>query len=241
MWSHSVISVPHTNPAVPALARPAFRRPVPWGRVGGFALAVVVGMQLGPIAIPLGKTVDRTRWADWLDLTVPYLVLGLAAWVLSGVTARRSSWIVLAAGGVVFTQGHGLHLSANSVGNVAPGPTEHLWDEVVGHYIWYAGLALVIFALARELSPRALPTGRVLAVAYLGAAALGITIFDNLDEGGTVAAGAVMVAAFVGYGWRFRRTSGRLLLVAYGLSALVLIGWGIYWGGWPQFSQLGWI
>jgi hypothetical protein len=236
MRPHSVITLTTAtstdNPALP---------PAPWGRIGGFVLAVVVGMQIGPIAIPLGHTVDRTRWADWLDLTVPYLVLGLAAGALSGLAARRSSWVVLAVGAVIFTQGHGLHLSANSVGNVAPGQTEHLWDEIVGHYIWYTGLALVIFSVARELAPRPLPAGRGLALAYAGAVALGVTIFDNLDEGGTVAAGAVMVAAFLGYGWQFRSTSGRLLLVAYGVTAVALIGWGIYWGGWPQFSQLGWI
>jgi hypothetical protein len=229
------------------LSRPALTadtpslRPVPWGRVGWFVLAVVIGMQIGPIAIPLGRTVDHTRYADFLDLLTPYAVLGTAAWVLAGLSARRSSWVVLAVGGVVFTQGHGLHLSANSVGNVVPGQTEHLWDEVIGHYVWYTGLALVVFALARELAPRALPTGRSLALAYLGAVGLGITIFDNLDEGGTVAAGSVMVAAFVWYGLRFRHTSGRLLAVAYGLTALILLGWGLYWGGWPQFSQLGWI
>ncbi|MDX6228255.1 MAG: hypothetical protein QOI76_1645 [Frankiales bacterium] len=240
MRSRSVISLPRTSSAA-LPERPKVLRPAPWGRVGWFVLAVVLGMQIGPIAVPLGHTVDRTRWADWIDLAVPYFVLGLAAWVLSGLTARRSSWVLLAAGGVVFTQGHGLHLSANSVGNVVPGPTEHLWDEIVGHYLWYAGLALVIFAIARELAPRALPTGRSLALAYLGAVALGVTIFDNLDEGGTVLAGSFMVAAFVAYGWRFRATSGRLLFVAYGLTGLALVGWGLYWGGWPQFSQLGWI
>ena len=232
----------HTLPR-PALTldKPSLLRPAPWGRVFWFVLAVVIGMQIGPIAIPLGRTIDHTRYADFLDLLTPYAVLGTAAWVLAGLAARRTSWFVLAVGGVVFTQGHGLHLSANSVGNVVPGQTEHLWDEIIGHYVWYTGLALVIFALARELAPRALPTGRSLGLAYFGAVALGVTIFDNLDEGGTVAAGSVMVAAFIAYGWRFRRTSGRLLVVAYGLTALGLIGWGLYWGGWPQFSQLGWI
>ena len=135
MRSQPVISLSRTSP-VGLADRPDVLRPVPWGRVGWLVLAIVVGMQIGPIAIPLGHTVDGTRWADWLDLTTPYFVLGLAAWALSGVAARRSSWVILAVGGVIFTQGHGLHLSANSVGNVVPGRTEHLWDEIVGHYIW---------------------------------------------------------------------------------------------------------
>src|SRR4051794_5623826 len=235
MRPHPVISLPRTTAAIGSGAAQS----TPWGRAGWFVLAVIVGMQIGPIAIPLGHTVDRTRWADWLDLAVPYLVIGLAAWTLQGLAARRSTWIVLAAGGVMFTQGHGLHLAANSVGNVAPSPTEHLWDEVVGHYIWYAGLALIIFALARELAPRALPDKP--ALAYLGAVGLGVTLFDNLVEGGVVLAGSFMVAAFLLYAWPYRRSAGILLLISYGLTALGLIGWGIYWGGWPQFSQLGWI
>lgn len=38
-----------------------------------------------------------------------------------------------------------------------------------------------------------------------------------------------------------RRGAGRLLLAAYGLAFVLLAGWGIAWGGFPQFSQLGWI
>src|SRR5438094_2895534 len=120
MRSHSVVA-PTRSVVTPEVDASPVVRPVPWGRVGALVLAIVVGMQIGPIAIPLGHTVDRTRWADWLDLTVPYLVLGLAAWTLQGLVGRRDSWVLLAVGGLVFTQGHALHLAANSVGNVHSG------------------------------------------------------------------------------------------------------------------------
>ena len=29
--------------------------------------------------------------------------------------------------------------------------------------------------------------------------------------------------------------------LAYTLATILLIGWGIYWQGFPQFSDLGWI
>jgi uncharacterized membrane protein YagU involved in acid resistance len=56
--------------------------------------------------------------------------------------ARRRIWLVFGAGSIAYASGHGIHLAANSVANASPGPTAHLWDEVVGHYIWYVGVAL---------------------------------------------------------------------------------------------------
>src|SRR5437762_2153175 len=108
MRSHPVISAHRSVSPSAVEPRPVVVRTVPWNRVGWFVLTVVIGMQIGPIAIPLGHTVDGTRWADWLDLIVPYAVLGLAAWLLQGLAARRDGWFLLAAAGVVFTQGHGL-------------------------------------------------------------------------------------------------------------------------------------
>ena len=55
---------------------------------------------------------------------------------------------------VLYTQGHGIHLAANSVGNVAPGEPAYLWDEHVGHYLWYTGFALLVATLAATLAER---------------------------------------------------------------------------------------
>ncbi len=32
-----------------------------------------------------------------------------------------------------------------------------------------------------------------------------------------------------------------LLVPTYGLALVALAGWGIYWLGFPQFSELGWL
>ena len=86
--------------------------------LGWFALAVIVGMQAGTVFKPLG-TVGETRVADWVDLLTPFAILGCAAMVLVRAEASRGQWVLFGIGGITFTLGHGLHLAANSVSNVA--------------------------------------------------------------------------------------------------------------------------
>ena len=46
---------------------------------------------------------------------------------------------------------------------------------------------------------------------------------------------------FVAWGLRRRDGLAWLLVPAYAVAVVGLVGWGIYWLGWPQFSELGWI
>ena len=50
-----------TRPA-PVTAKPSLLRPVPWGRVGWFVLAVVIGMQIGPMG-PSNRPIAFVRLA----------------------------------------------------------------------------------------------------------------------------------------------------------------------------------
>ena len=117
-------------------------------------------------------------------------------------------WVVFGAGALAYASGHGIHLAANSVGNVDPGPTGHLWDEVVGHYIWFAGVALVVAALAVTMCdrPRAGVIGHVLAIA------VGLTWATNAIGGGTVLFSLVIALAASlsggGTGGPWRASSG---------------------------------
>ncbi len=205
-------------------------------RLLGFALAVIVGHHDGFLLAPLGE-VGPTRWADWIDLALPLAVLGFAGATLLSADVRRPTWIVFALGALLYAQGHGIHLAANSVSNVDLGETAYLWDEVVGHYLWYGGLALVVAAVALELAARPL-TARPWA--YALAALFGITATTNAIEGGTAVLGLVTAAAFTVWGWRRREGLGVALLLAYALSLVLLVAWGIRWRGFPQFSELGW-
>jgi hypothetical protein len=209
----------------------------PNARLAAFALAVGIGHHTGAVSGQFGE-IGSTRVVDWLDLAVPYAVVGLAAAFLVSVRASQRAWVVFAAAAIAYTQGHGIHLSANSIANVDPSSTSHLWDEVVGHYVWYGGLALVVAALALaadELPAARNPFGIALAVLF------GFTVFTNSVEGGTPWLGLATGVAFVIWGLRRRDRLAWLLVPAYAVAVAALAAWGSYWRGWPQFSELGWI
>ena len=216
--------------------------------LGWFALAVIVGMQAGTLFKPLG-TVGQTRVADWVDLLTPFAVLGCAAMVLVAAAASRGQWVLLGVGGVTFTLGHGLHLSANSVSNVADpavvtASIVHLWDEVVSHWIWYTGLFLVMAALAWAVRGRELAVGVVDQVVAL---LMAITVVNTYIEGATPWLGLVFLAAALTAGLRWRPDGvARLLIVIGGAGLVMLVAWGAYWyladgSLFPEFSELGWI
>lgn len=183
---------------------------------------------LGALPDGLGPAPHATRWVDWVDLLTPYAVVGTAlAALASAGTDRRGWWIALLGAGA-YVQGHGIHLAANSIGNErGDDPPVHLWDEVVGHWLWYAGLALLVLSLARAVEVRLTPAGVLLALA------VGATWTTNGLEG-TTAVGSLLVAA--GFtGWGMHRRS-RLLVVAFGTSALLLAAYGVWHGGFPAPS-----
>jgi hypothetical protein len=206
-------------------------------RLAVFAAAVIVTHHVNTALGPIGD-VGTTRWADWVDLLVPYAVLGTAVATLAAADAGRRAWILLAATGILYTQGHGIHLAANSIASFDASDAAHLWDETVGHWLWYGGLAGIVATLAYGL--RDVPSSRsgwALALS-LG---FGVTIFTNSVEGGTAALGLLSGIVFVAWGVRRRGRLPELLVPAYALAFAALVGWGLYWQRFPQFSELGWI
>src|SRR5881409_4313237 len=212
--------------------------------LGWFAVAVIVGHHVGTIFAGLGGAGRGTRWADWVDLLTPYAVVGTALATLLAAGADRRTWLLAAFASIVYVEGHGIHLSANSIGNArGNGQPVHLWDEVIGHYLWYSGWFLLVAALARALLARPRPAGWRWAVL---AGLFGVTTATNTIEGGVPYLGLLAAAAFIAWGWRHRPGSGLLLVTAYGVGFALLAGWGIYWAvaagrSFPQFSELGWI
>ncbi len=213
------------------------------GGVGGWLLLFAIGYSVfhhaGTIFVGLGDVTEtRTRWADWIDLLTPYVVVGAAAGALRAGRATRGGWSLFWFAAVLYTQGHGVHLAANSVGNAAPGEPAHLWDERVGHYLWYVGFYVLVVALAVTLAdqrPRGGVGGHLLAVV------VGFTNFTNSVEGQTVVLGIAAAILFALWGLVTRDSLGRVLLTAYGVSLVLFAGFGIWQGGFPEFSELGWI
>ncbi len=200
-----------------------------------WALAYNVLHHLGAVPEGLGEAGGGTRWVDWVTLLTPYAVVGCALAALRSAGADRLSWAVALIGSLLYVQGHGINLAANSISNArgdeAPA---HLWDEVVGHWLWYAGLALLVVALARAVEVAARPGAVLLAVAT------GLTWTTNALEGTTSVGSLAVAAALAGWGWwRRHEGAGQLLLVSFGTSAVLLMAYGLWHAGFPAPSSLG--
>jgi len=172
---------------------------------------------VGSLPDGLGGAGHGTRVADWLDLAAPFLVLVPALLALVAARPDRATYAVLVVGALLYTQGHGIHLGANSIGNQAPGPTAHFWDETAGHLIWYAGVAVVVVALARTMTGR-----QVRPVAVPLAVLTGVTWASNAVGADLAWAGGVPALAALAYGVR-GRADQRLLVGIAGLAALVFL------------------
>jgi hypothetical protein len=212
------------------------------GAFGGWLVLLALGYGLfhhaGTLLADLGEVGGtHTRWADWVDLATPYVVTGAAAGALRGAHATRGAWTVFWVATVVYVQGQGVHLAANSIGNALGGsePIE-LWDEHVGHYLWYAGFWLIVAVLAATLSERR-PRGGV--GGHLLALVVGFTHFTNSVEGQTAYAGIGVAVLFVLWGLLTREGLGRLLVTAYGASLLLFAAYAVWQGGFPEFSEVG--
>jgi hypothetical protein len=175
----------------------------------------------------------------WIDLATPFFVIGTAAWALRDASMRVIVFALVA--GVLYVDGHGIHLSANDLGH------QHLtghaqdvrffWDERFGHIEWHLGWLGLLAALAlADTRPGGPRQPDLVAVALLG-----WSLFVNTVEGGdwflTVAAAPVFAL------WAVRRRGPTLIAIAAAAAiGASLIGvWALWHGGVPQFSDLGWI
>ncbi len=186
--------------------------------------------------------------ADFVDLVTPFAVVGTAALLLALLRPTPAALALALVAGVLYVDGHGIHLAANSIGHEElTGDAEdvaHFWDETFGHIEWHLGWMLLVAAVAAaeglSRAPRGLrPRSYLLAGATI--AILGFTLFTSTVEGGTwwLAVGAT--AVFVVWA----ALAPRPLLVtcagAFALASLLMAGWAIWQGGMPQFSEVGWL
>jgi len=165
---------------------------------------------------------------------------------LSGITA----FLVFAA---FWAAGQGMHLAANSIGHLLKGMESsdiykltYFYDEVLSHYLWHLGVvglsAIIIFRqwkypFAGEKAPLWLIT--------LAGVIHGFSFFSIVLEGGTAPLGITFSVLVILFGliWGRKRMSQQPLLIfffiSYAIAIILFIGWGIYWRGLPQFSEVG--
>jgi hypothetical protein len=210
----------------------------------------MLSSQFGPY--PLMKL------GDVFDLLTPLILIPLY-WLLYQVGQEKRpdlrkgvAFMVLAA---LWVARQGMHLAANSIGHLLEQMADSdaamltaLYDEVLSHYLWHLGIvglsALLLirqwqnpFASERASSGLLLPAGII----------HGLTFFVVVVEGGTALLGIpfAIIVILVGLVWGRNKLREQPLLlfflVSYIVAMLFFAGWGIYWGGLPEFSALGFI
>jgi hypothetical protein len=201
------------------------------GALLAFALAVAVFHHLPSF---VGETAG-----DWVDLVTPFAVIGASALLL----VRRVPTLALLAalvGGILYVDGHGIHLAANSIGHEDPTgdakDVTHFWDEEWGHFEWHLGLFVLIgsFCLAERARPERVDRWPAVVAALL----LGWTFFTSTVEGGTWWLELAATAVFVPWAVLTRRPLVTVFAAAFGLCALMIGIWAIWHGGVPQFSEV---
>ena len=208
----------------------------------------LLSKQFGPY--PLLKN------GDILDLFTP-LVLIPFYWLLFQIGRdKEPGWgeimvfLILVA---LWIEGQGMHLAANAIGHLTKGmggsdieTLTHFLDEVLSHYLWHVGLvglsALLIYRQWKNpFENERSGTGYVITAGIIH----GFNYFLTIVEAATTPLGVpfavlVVIAALV---WGRKELARQPILtfffVAYLVATLFFLGWGIYWGGLPEFSQVG--
>ena len=218
-------------------------------------LLILLRFRFGPYPL--------VSYQDVFDVLTP-LVLIPVYWLLfrssssqPASLAEDLAFMVLAA---LWAQGQGLHLSANAIDNLIEGLARsrvldimstdvyrltYFFDEGLGHYLWHLGtLGLAALLVYHEWRRPAGVTTTWWAAIVAGLI-YGFCFFCIFLEGQTVVLGLPFAVALVGLTLlRGRaRLSQQPVLAFFFVTCLVAVvlfaGWGAYWHGFPQFSDVG--
>ena len=202
-------------------------------------------------------------YQDAFDVLTPFALMPIY-WLLFKAAVKDNPslaeeivFMLLAA---VWVLGHGMHLSANSIHNLIDALAKrqvidisntdifrltYFYDEHLSHYLWHIGIvglaALLIYREWRD--PAGIATNwRTVMLAGL---IYGFTYFSVFLEGQTMALGlpfALLVILLTLARGRHRLGQQPVLaffFITCVVVVLLLLGWGLYWRGFPQFSDTG--
>ncbi len=193
---------------------------------------------------------------DVLDLLTPLVLIPLY-WLLFQI--RRESqpsqketliFLVLAA---LWVEGQGMHLVGNSIGHLTSAASDsevisltHFYDEILSHYCWHLGVVgLSALLMYRQWQNPFLNQRSPLRLEIGAGIIHGFTYFVDVIESATTALGvpfAMGVVIWAGMRGRKHLRQQPILaffFVAYLVASLFFLGWGLYWGGFPEFSKVG--
>jgi hypothetical protein len=201
---------------------------------------------------------------DLLSFFTPFVVIPIV-WKLHfllrenlpNISQRkiRLVQIILLFSSILYVNGQGMNLSANAVARhlseMKDSPIywlAYFFDETLGHIFWHSGMvgiSIALLLLAANLQS-ALATWQI----FAGALFYSFAYFTDAVEGQTVPLlfpSAVLILGGILYdnkklSRKFSQNPVMLFfLVGYVLAILLFIIWWIWQGGFPQFSELGWI
>lgn len=202
-------------------------------------------------------------YQDAIDNLTP-LILIPVYWLLFRYTTNGTSslaeeiaFVVLAG---FWVEGQGMHLAANSISNLIENLSHsraiditgtdifrltYFYDEMLGHYLRDMGvLGLAALLIYREWRR---PAGLVTTwwAVIPGGVIYGFTYFCLFLEGQTVALGLPFALAVVLFTliWGRKSLAQQPVLAFFFIACLsaflLFAGWGLSWGGFPEFSDVG--
>lgn len=194
-------------------------------------------------------------WGDVVDIFTPFILLPLY-WVL--YLLDRSTKLSVAEGvtfiavAALWAEGQGMHLAANSIGHLVALTEGDLFDltqafdERLSHYLWHFGIiGLSALLVIREWRNPLEQRGLVIWKLVLSGLIYGFTYFLIIIEGDTAPLGvpfALLVTLSLLI-WARKSLAHQPLTAFFFIGSLVAVVlfliWGLYWGGLPEFSEVG--
>jgi hypothetical protein len=210
-------------------------------------------------------------WGDMLDFLTPFVIIPVFCLIFVRVSRMDVSphnpfrlrgglgKFLLVFGSLLYINGHGMHLSSNSVARLLQGSegselfrAVYLFDEIISHLLWHGGTFVIsvgLIILAWGIPMKILSRGNLVLI-IIGACFYGLSFAVNGIEGQTVilnfpAAGIGFFASLFLYLRQKEKEEQNALMIffaaAYFMSIIIFAYWGIIRSGFPQFSELGWI
>ena len=193
---------------------------------------------------------------DVLDLLTPLVLIPLY-WLLFQIHPHRppsqKEMLVFLVFAALWVQGQGMHLVANSIGHLTAADSASevkqltlFYDEILSHYIWHFGLvglsALLIYRQWQNPLTKQSSSWKFEITAGI---IHGFNYFIDIVESATTLLGVPFAVGVVLFTLIWGRQQNRqqpilaFFFVSYSIACLFFLGWGLYWGGLPEFSQVG--
>lgn len=195
-------------------------------------------------------------WGDALDIFTPLILLPLywiLFWYACVETVKLGESLVFVVLAALWAEGQGMHLSANSIGHLLDKAAfgnayllTYFYDEDLSHYLWHLGIfglaVLLIYLDWRSSeSSQKISWGLIIPAGIIH----GLTIFLIVIEAGTLPLGfafLILVTLIVSI-WGRDQLKQKPLVSFFFTSCIIALfliaGWGLYFGGFPEFSEVG--